>query len=194
MAYFIAFLKQLNWIDILALIIFVRILFISLKNGIAAEILKVLGAVFATYVSLHYYRSIGSYFSNRFTLDTAAVECFVFALIACLTYSFFSILRLLLKRFINMEVVPVLSRWGGFILGILRAFLITSLLLYFFLATANPYLRKSMRSSYSGMGLVYVAPSAYNFIWHAAMSKLASREKFNNAVFEIQHDKPTKKK
>jgi uncharacterized membrane protein required for colicin V production len=197
MLYFLAFLKLLNWIDIVVVIIFVRILFISLKTGIGAEIFKVLGALTATYLSLHYYSSVSGYFTNRFAMDasgTATIESMAFAALACIGYAFFLLLRLLLKRFMNMEVVPTISRVGGLLLGIFRAFLFGSLLLYFFLTTANPYLNKSVRTSFSGMELVYLAPSAYNFFWNAVMSKLAPHEKFNSAVFELQKDKTKKKK
>jgi len=197
MLYFIAFLKLLNWIDIAILIIFVRILFISLKTGIGAEIFKLLGALTAAYLSLHYYSSVAGYFATRFALDPSAIagfEAMFFVILACIGYGFFLLLRLLLKRFMNMEVVPTLSRIGGLLLGIFRAFLFGSLLLYFFLATAHPYLNKSVRTSFSGMALVNLAPSTYNFCWNAVTSKLAPREKFNGAVFEIQKDKTKKKK
>ncbi|MFA5099837.1 MAG: CvpA family protein [Candidatus Omnitrophota bacterium] len=197
MSYFIGFLKLLNWIDIAILIIFVRILFISLKTGFVTEIYKILGALAATYLSLHYYSSIAGYFTGRFALNTAAIakiESIAFALLSGIGYSFFLVLRLLLKRFINMEVVPTISRLGGLILGIVRAFLFGSLLLYFFLATGNSYLHKSVRTSFSGMDLVYLAPSTYKFFWDAVMSKLASREKFNGVVFEIEKDNTKKKK
>ncbi|MFA6384887.1 MAG: CvpA family protein [Candidatus Omnitrophota bacterium] len=197
MSYFIEFLKLLNWIDIAILIVFLRILFISLKTGIGAEIFKVLGALTAAYLSLHYYSSVSGYVTNRFSLDAsgiATIESMSFVLLACAGYAFFLALRLLLKRFINMEVVPALSRFGGLLLGIFRAFLLGSLLLYFFLTTANPYLAKSVRTSFSGMELVNLAPSAYNFFWDAVMSKLAPREKFNSAVFEIEKVNTKKKK
>ena len=197
MSYFFAFLKLLNWIDIAVVIIFIRILYISLKTGIGAEIFKILGAITATYLSLHYYSSIAGYFTNRFALEspgTATVESMAFAILACIGYAFFLLLRLMLKRFMNVEVVPTISRFGGLILGIVRAFLFASLLLYFFLTTGQPYLRKSIRTSFSGMDIVYLAPSAYNFLWSAVMSKLAPREKFNSAVFEIEKDNTKKKK
>lgn len=194
MSYFISFLKQLNWIDLVVLILLFRILLISLKTGMGAEIFKVLGTLTAAYLSLHYYYSIGGYFSKRFDIDRVFVECFVFIVLAGLGYSFFLLLRLLLKRFVNMEVVPTISRWGGLILGIFRAFLLGSLILYFFLATDNPYLRKSMRTSFSGMGLVYLAPMFYSSSWNGVISKLAVHEKFNSAVFEIEKDNSKKKK
>jgi uncharacterized membrane protein required for colicin V production len=197
MSYFIAFLKHLNWIDLAVVIIFARILFISLKNGIGAEIFKVLGALLASYLSLHYYRTVAGYFTARLALDqtaVATVEFIVFAVFACLGYAFFSLLRLLLKRFMNMEVVPAISKFGGICLGIIRASLLASLLLYSLMVTVNPYMRKSIKSSFSGMQVVYCAPSVYGFFWHAVMSKLAPHEKFNSAVFEIEKDNIKKKK
>jgi len=197
MSYLLEFLKLLNWIDLAVFIIFVRILYIGLQTGIGAELFKILGALTATYLSLHYYCFLASFFTNRFALDassTATIQALAFVFLACIGYAFFLVLRLMLKRFINMEVVPMISRLGGLILGIGRAFLFSSLLLYFFLSTANPYLRKSIQASFSGIDLVYLAPSAYNFFWNGVMAKLSPREKFNSAVFEIEKDNKKKKK
>jgi len=194
MSYFIAFLKQLDWIDIVVCVLFIRIIFISLKNGLAAEVFKISGAVLASYLALHYYTAAGEYFVTRLGLEPSVIECIVFAILSCLGYAFFSLLRLLLKRFLNMEVVPAISRWGGLVIGIFRAFLISSLLLFFFLTTGNEYLRKSVLNSFCGTGIVYVAPNTYDFIWKTIMSKLISHEKFNSVVFEIEKNSAPKKK
>jgi uncharacterized membrane protein required for colicin V production len=37
------FLKQFNWIDIFVFCLSLRIAFIALKNGLAAEVFKILG-------------------------------------------------------------------------------------------------------------------------------------------------------
>ncbi len=191
----IAFLIRFNWIDILGFVIFIRILIVGLKSGAASEAFKVVGALVAAYVSLHYYRTVSIFLGNEYVLDAKTLEGTIFAVLACLGYGVIGFIRLLFARFVNMEVVPTVSKWGGLILGIFRAFLLTSLLLYFFMATANPYLRKSVKTSFSGPGVVYLAPSVYGFFWDAFMSRLTPQDKFNNAVFDVDqdHTKKTKK-
>ncbi len=189
-----AVLIRLNWVDILAFVIFLRVLIIGLKGGAASEGFKVAGALVAAYISLHYYRTVALFLGNEYILDAKTLEGSVFAVLACLGYASIGFIRLLFERFVNMTVVPALSRWGGCFLGIFRAFLLTSLLLYFFMATQNPYLRKSVMTSISGSGLVFLAPATYGFFWHAFMSKLTPQDTFNHAVFEIDRDHARKKK
>ncbi|MDD4941631.1 MAG: CvpA family protein [Candidatus Omnitrophica bacterium] len=194
MAHLASFLIHLNWVDILAFVIFLRILIVGLKNGAASEGFKLVAALVAAYVSLHYYRTAAEFLGNEYILDARTLEGSLFAVLACLGYAAIGFARLLFERFVNMTVVPALSRWGGCFLGILRAFLLTSLLFYFFMATDNPYLRKSVKTSISGTGLVFLAPSVYGFFWKTLMSKLTPNDTFNNAVFEIDRDHPKKKK
>ncbi len=194
MYYLIAFLKQLNWVDLFVVVVLFRVLLIGLKTGIGSEIFKLFGTLTAVYLSLHYYVSVAGYTATRFGLQPAFVECFFFLVFACLGYALFLLIRLLLKRFVNMEVVPTISRLAGLVVGVMRAFLLVSLMLYFLLITGNPYLRKSIKTSFSGMGLVYLGPTTYSFFWETIVSKLSPKEKFNNAVFEIERDNYKKKK
>ncbi len=189
MSYLISFLQRINWIDILIFALFIRLIFISLKNGLAAESFKIAGAVLAAYVSLHYYPLVSGSILSKFKFNVALIESVSFAALAGLGFSFFSLLRMLLKRFFNMEVVPAISRWGGLIIGVTRAFLISSLALYFFLVTNNGYLRKSVLHSFCGATVVYAAPSAYAFLWENIMSKLDTDGKMNRAAFEIEKER-----
>jgi len=124
-------LAGINWVDIVAFIIFLRVIFMGLKNGVATEAFKVVGTIIAVYVSLHYYRTISAFIGNKYILDARILEGCVFAVLACMAYAAIGIIRLVVGRLVNMTVVPAISRWGGCLLAILRAFLMTSLLFYF---------------------------------------------------------------
>jgi len=145
-------LAGINWVDIVAFIIFLRVIFMGLKNGVATEAFKVVGTIIAVYVSLHYYRTISAFIGNKYILDARILEGCVFAVLACMAYAAIGIIRLVVGRLVNMTVVPAISRWGGCLLAILRAFLMTSLLFYFFMATNNTYLQKSVKAPYPAQG------------------------------------------
>ena len=48
-------LKQINWVDIFAVILLIRVCYISIKTGFLTEIFKLLGTVCAILLACHYY-------------------------------------------------------------------------------------------------------------------------------------------
>jgi len=181
------FLKQFNWIDIFILILFLRIAYISLKNGLPAEFFKILGTLSAVYLSLHYYTYFANFFTAPLGVKNPAVEPlgFIFIIIlAAVGYVFFVFLRLLLCRFITAEITPNLSRWGGLVVGAGRAFLLSSLVLFIFLKFSVSYFKKSINDSFSGKYIVEVAPTTYSWFWHSIISKFRTNEKFNKSVLD----------
>jgi uncharacterized membrane protein required for colicin V production len=191
MDYFIDFLKQFTWIDIFVVAFFIRVNYISLANGIGAEFFKFLGTVTGLYLALHYYSSTTEYVSTRVeaALPATVVEITLFILLFLAGYLFFAFFRMLLKRFMSTEVVPTVSRWGGLIVGSFRGLLLISVILYGMLIPRDAYIYKSIARSFSGMALVYVAPSSYQWMWETLISKFSSKQKFNKVVFEIEHQK-----
>jgi hypothetical protein len=108
-------------------------------------------------------------------------------------YLLFVILRLAILKFINMEPIPKLDKWGGLVLGITRAFLLTSLIIFTLLISTIAYFKKSVVNSYSGEYLSKIAPSVYTGLWDGVASKFMTKEKFNQTVTEVQFSNPAKK-
>ena len=52
------FIQHFNWVDIVIIIVFLRIGYVSLKTGILIEVFKFLGALSAIYISSHYYTNL----------------------------------------------------------------------------------------------------------------------------------------
>lgn len=182
------FLKQFNWIDIFILILFLRIAYISLKSGLPAEFFKILGTLSAVYLSLHYYSFLANSFVGRLGFKNQRIEAleFVFFIIlAAMGYVLFMLFRLLLCRFVTAEVTPNLTRWGGLIVGLVRSFLLSSLVLFIFLVSSLSYFKKSIDNSFSGKYIVNVAPTTYSWFWYNIMSKFKTNEKFNKSALDV---------
>jgi uncharacterized membrane protein required for colicin V production len=182
-------LRQFNWVDIFFAILLLRICYVALKSGFTVELFKLLGTISAVYLSLHYYIAFPDYVINRLGAKNIPLEYLTFSafiLLAFLGYLVFALLGKLFSRFLKMEAVPNLNKWGSLILGIGRSFLLTSLVIFIFVIAPVDYFRKSVNSSYSGRSLFNVAPATYTWMWDSIMSKFRTQEKFNEAIPKIQ--------
>lgn len=186
---FLNVIKQFNWVDIFVIIILIRIVYIAIKNGLVKEFFKISGTILAIYLSLHYYTPLSDFIRSRFGLKNIPLEFLdfiCFAVLAILGYAIFIVIREAFSRLINIEAVPKLNKWGGFILGIARVVLLSGLIAFALVISSVNYLKSSVIGSYSGKSMFKVASTAYVIIWNKLMSKFMSKEKFNQTILEVQ--------
>lgn len=184
-------IKQFNWVDILAVVIFFRILYVAAKNGLPVEFFKLLGTISALYLGLHYYTAASDWLRQRLLginekMPLEFLDFLSGIVLVMAGYLIFVLLRSVFYRFIKMEAVPGLSKWGGLVLGFLRAYLLLGLIIFMLVISSIAYFKKSVSGSYSGARLFRVAPEAYGWLWNNLASKFMSQEKFNPTVFEVQ--------
>ena len=181
--------QQFNWVDIFVVIVLFRIGYVSLKKGLPVEIFKLLGTLTATYLSLHYYSSISLFFQQHFfnkREPLLILEFFVFLGLVILGYLIFVFLRGIFYRFIKMEAVSYLNRWGGLVLGLIRGVLFVGLVIFMLVFSGINYFNVSAKHSFLGRRLFDIAPTTYSWLWNAVASKFMTAEKFNNKVTELQ--------
>lgn len=186
---FLSALKQFNWVDIFVVIIILRIGYVALRNGFSLELFKLLGTVLAIYLSLHYYLVFSDNIAGRLSIDNNIAREYLtflfFIFLAVAGYAIFVILRKVFYRFIQLEAVANLNKWGGLFLGLCRAVLALSLLVCLLVTSPIAYLKNSVASSYSGKYLSKAAPAVYSALWNGIACKFMLNEKFNQAVLEI---------
>ena len=180
--------RQLNWIDILVLIVFLRLTFISMKQGLGVEFFKLLGTLFALYLALHYYSLLATFlsgFTGSIEPDISFLELIAFVILFAFGYLFFWSIRIATFRFMTAEVNSEFSKWGGFVCAFLRSFLLSSLILFALVIPGAAYFKDSVSYSLSGHYFSKVAPATYTFIWESIVSKFNSGEKYNSALYDI---------
>lgn len=182
-------LKQLNWLDFFAIILLLRISYVAIKNGIPLELFKLLGAVAATYFSLHYYSCLTAQLAGFGPLKSISTETLSFSsfiILALAAYFIFVLLRKLFFRFINIKAESGLDRWGGFTAGVLRGLLAVSLVIFATLISPFDYFHKSAKNAYFASRLLRPATGTYAFLWENALSKFMDKENFNEAPLKAQ--------
>lgn len=181
--------RQFNWLDIVVIIIFVRTVYIAVKNGFPVEIFKLAGTVFSIYVSLHYYTGLSDAFTNKLISNIFPVEFidFIsFLILTILGYFVFFVLRWIFFRFVKIETISMLNRWGGAFTGSIRALLLISLVMYGLMISSVSYLHDSVKRSYFGKPAFKFAPAVYSGMWNGILSKFITQEKLNPAIGEVE--------
>jgi uncharacterized membrane protein required for colicin V production len=185
-------IKKLNWVDLFVIILLFRIGYVAIKSGFSVELFKLLGTTAAIYMSLHYYTAFSDWIAksshipiSKESMPLEFMDFISFLILAIAGYIIFVGLRIGLYRFIKMEAVPVLNKWGGLVLGILRGFLLAGLIIFMLAISTLTYLRNSAIKSYLGKGLFKVAPATYSWLWGNITSKFMTNEKFNKTILEV---------
>lgn len=187
-------LKQINWLDVCIFVLIARIIYISLKTGFSTELFKFLGTVTAVYLSLHYYVSISALVVKYIPAEGIPEPVVYFAIIiilATIGYLLFVSLRCMVYHYIKMEAVSNLDKWGGLILGIGRAILLSSLVIFVVVLTNIGYFKSSVKDAYSQKYLFKAAPDTYTWIWENVFSKFLTNEKFNKDILRVEDIRKT---
>ncbi|MFH1458513.1 MAG: CvpA family protein [Candidatus Omnitrophota bacterium] len=184
-------LKQLNWVDFLMIVVFLRIIFMALSTGFPLELFKLLGTLASLYLSLHYFTLFTDWMGGRSPAAKAKVplqfmDFISFIIIAIIGYLIFVALRLVFDRFIKMETHPLVNKGGALLLGTARGLFLTGLIAFLLVVSSLSYLKDSVRSSFTGRRVFNVAANTYSWTWNHIASRFSVGEKFNSTVLEVQ--------
>lgn len=186
-----ALIKQFNWIDVLLILLGLRILWVSLKAGFIVEFFKLLATVVSVYLSLHYYISLANFIRKVAGIDFIPEDLFSFfwfCFLAITGYMLVSFLKEFISRLFKAEAVENVNRWGGFVLGFLRAYLICGFMLFIMVVSGVAYFKTSIKNSYSGRFFIRAPIVTYRGLWYGTISKFLVEEKYNSVIEKIEED------
>ena len=72
-------IKSINWIDVALVFLFIRMIFVGVKNGFISEFFKSLGVVAAVFVSLHYYSFLAAWAAQKTNISWDYWDLVMFA-------------------------------------------------------------------------------------------------------------------
>jgi len=179
--------SQLNFLDLIIIIILFRICYIAAKMGLSVEIFKLAGVIFSTYFALHYYVVLSDSIRKRFMPEVMPVEfmdfiCFLLIIIAI--YLCFVLLRSVLFRFVQLNAIPRINQFAGLILGLGRGFLVVGLVSFALAISSVSYLSGAVKHSYLGSRAFIILPQTYDWLWGNIFSKFTAQEKSNSAIMD----------
>ncbi|MDD5496001.1 MAG: CvpA family protein [Candidatus Omnitrophica bacterium] len=159
-------LKRLNWVDILCIILMIRISYVAFLDGLSHEIFPLIGCVASLVISLRYYIPLATFLTqNVLSMPAEMANFLTFLVLALLTLFMVRIIKALLDKIVAVEWHPLLERFGGLVLGIFKAAIVTSLVLIILLLSPMPYFQRSIRDkSLTGMYFLRAGTVVYENI------------------------------
>ena len=156
-------LSKINWVDVLVLILIVRTSYVSLQDGLSHEILPLVGSVCMPVFALHCYTKIAAFFyNNGLNLSIELLRLASFVLVAVCIGILFRFVKAIIDKTIKVTWHPVIERFGGFLAGVVRSFILTSTVLIIIVLIPLPYLQWSVRDrSLTGMYFLRIGPFIY---------------------------------
>ena len=173
-------IKSINWIDAALLVLFVRMIFVGVKNGFISEFAKSFGVVVAVFVSLHYYIYIAVWVASKTKLSWNYWDLVIFAALWLVVAIFFKFVRegllILFKVETNHEGF---DKYAAGVVAVGRGILICSLTIFVILLMHWGPLTRMALHSYSFKITGSAAVNTYSFLYKNLIDKLFVGEHYN---------------
>lgn len=156
-------IDRINWVDVLAVILLMRMGYIGFRLGLAAELLKLAGLTAGFFAGFRYYQQVGDGLAQRTFLSTEWAS--VLALGAIVIASYFLVTRAarLLEKVVQVSFEKRLNQIAGLLAGVGRGLLVSSVVLVAFQQLPAPALQESIQEhSLSGPVVSRMAPAVYD--------------------------------
>ena len=124
-------------IDILMLAIFAFGLYKAWSGKLFLEILKMVGALVATFVTLHYYISLGDLVGMKAFLSPAVSELLAYVTLAVVVYFLFNIISEAWIIVLKVEIPREIDQWGSAVVSAVRLYLFCGLVFLALLRRIN---------------------------------------------------------
>ncbi len=158
-------LSQINWIDIVVLILLIRTSYVGLSRGLTKDFFSFLAIIITTCFSIHYYELLAGFLTSHMDFlnnKTAILLSFMLLVIGSLLI--FKIFVYLISQLIKIEFASFLEKIGGLIIGIVYGFLLSSLLIIILSFSETDYIQGSLRRSWSAPFIIEIAPRTYDTV------------------------------
>jgi uncharacterized membrane protein required for colicin V production len=184
----IHFLKSINWIDAALVVLFVRMIFIGVKNGFISEFTKSLGIVVAVFVSLHYYSFLAAWVAKKTNMTWEYWDLVLFAALWLVVALFFKLVKDSLLYLFKVETTHQgFDKYAAGVVAVGRGILVCSMTMFLILLAHHAPLSRMTLRSYSYKIAGHAAVSTYSFLFNHLISKFCVGEHYNAAVVQVVH-------
>lgn len=180
------FIKSINWIDVALAFLFIRMIFIGVKNGFVAEFFKALGVVFAVFISFHYYSFLAAWVAQKIHCPWDYWGLLIFAALWLIVAVFFKFLRdgilVLFKIETNHQGF---DKYAAGVVAVGRGILVCSLTIFLILLAHNSRLTAMTAHSFSYKIVGRAGVNTYSFLYKHLVDKLFEGEHYNASALEV---------
>jgi len=182
------FLKSINWVDLLLIVLATRIVYSGVKAGFVTEFMKSFAVLLAVFFAFHYYTKITSVLIPFVGLARPMLEMTVFAVIWFLIFGIMKFVRDGIFLVFTVQAISLVDRWGAAIVSLARFALTASMLMFVLVLTDQPYIERMTLSSFGQKYVFLVAPDTYQKMINGFVAKLLPSQKVDPAVTEELHE------
>lgn len=180
------FINIFNVIDIALVIVLMRIVYISLRQGAVVESLKLLGTIVSIFVILHFYLNVTDSLSNFIRFPKRWLELSAFLLLWLLMTLIFRIIRdgiLLLVR--KQEQKKPEFIWLAAGMGCVRGIIVCGLVFLALLLIPNKDVATMAHQAKSAPFFRQVPLKVYGAFFQTAVGKFFPAEEYRNPGFYL---------
>ncbi len=131
--------------------------------GISTELVKLVGLLAGFFVSFRYYQGLGDALSQATSSPVEWAAALVMVALVLFLYIVVTKALGLLEKLVQVSFHPNLKSVGGFLVGLIRAVLVVSILLVVCRQFRSPYMESSIEEhSLTGSFIARMAPAVYD--------------------------------
>ena len=160
-----AIIHNINWVDLLVLVLLARSVYMGTRRGLTAELFNFIGIIISLVFSVHWYGYVADVLIANLSLPIWFSQFLCFVIIAQIIRLIFKYGLALVLKILNVQFLPQFERVGGAIIGIGRGIFIASIVLISMAIIPNNYLTESIYGkSFSGVFFIKAAERTYKVL------------------------------
>ncbi|UCD55588.1 MAG: CvpA family protein [Candidatus Omnitrophota bacterium] len=159
-------LNRVNWIDVFALILLIRISYISARIGVGKQILPLILLALVLSGTLYNYSRMASFFMERYSFSSSISRFLSYFLITVVFFIIYHIASRITGFYLSptREEAGFIENIGGMFLGLLRSSIIIGIIITGLALMPIRGIEKSIMDSYSGTFFIDTNLKIYNSI------------------------------
>ncbi len=178
-------LTIVNIVDVVVFFIFIRSAYIGFTQGLIVELFKMMGILFATFFTLHYFIILTSYLGGVLPLPMDMIVVVAYIMIWVIMVALFAVVRQgWMLGFPPIEKTFIYKILGG-VLGTIRAMFVSGLLFLVIFISSSAILVQSARSSFAGFYLKSISVDFYKSCYMNFIVRVFPKEPMNDKIFEF---------
>jgi len=179
-------IKSINWIDAALVFLFIRMIFVGVKNGFISEFFKSLGVIVAIFVSLHYYSFLAAWTIKKTGVSWDYWDLTIFTAIWLITALFFKLVGDGVLLLFKVETTHEgFDKYAAGVVAVGRGILVCSLMIFLVLLMHNGTMSRMALRSYSYKVAGHAQVNIYTYLYKNLVGKLFTGEHYNTAPAQL---------
>ena len=132
-------ITSIKWPDLLVIIIVLKCTYSGSQRGFFGELFHIFGICLAIICGTHFYSPIAIFFNTYVLIPFHVGNILSFGIVAFCCFILFNYIYGLLQKIIKVEMLPLLNKIGGPVLGFFKGMILCSFIFFIMLLTPINY-------------------------------------------------------